>query len=70
LIFDGTIAVNASGDLIAQLAAFRDERVVDTDSTAKIKLQKAKHLSNFSPRCRSASAIISANAISIRQCWV
>ncbi|HEX4708334.1 MAG TPA: NAD+ synthase [Candidatus Udaeobacter sp.] len=44
LIFDGnSIAVNASGDLIAQLAAFReDERVVDTDSTAKIKLHESK----------------------------
>jgi NAD+ synthetase len=44
LIFDGnSIAVNASGDLIAQLAAFReDERVVDTDSTAKIKLHEGK----------------------------
>jgi NAD+ synthase (glutamine-hydrolysing) len=44
LIFDGnSIAVNASGDLIAQLAAFReDERVVDTDSTAKIELHEGK----------------------------
>ncbi|HEX4697167.1 MAG TPA: NAD+ synthase [Candidatus Udaeobacter sp.] len=44
LIFDGnSIAVNASGDLIAQLAAFReDERVVDTDSTAKIELRESK----------------------------
>jgi NAD+ synthetase len=44
LIFDGnSIAVNTSGDLIAQLAAFReDERVVDTDSTAKIKLHEGK----------------------------
>jgi NAD+ synthase (glutamine-hydrolysing) len=35
LIFDGnSIAVNASGKLISQLAAFReDEKVVDTDST-------------------------------------
>ncbi|HEX4653811.1 MAG TPA: NAD+ synthase [Candidatus Udaeobacter sp.] len=44
LIFDGnSIAVNASGDLIAQLAAFREEeRVVNTDSTAKIKLHEGK----------------------------
>jgi len=44
LIFDGnSIAVNASGDLIAQLAAFReDERVIDTDSTAKIELHEGK----------------------------
>ena len=44
LIFDGnSIAVNASGDLIAQLAAFReDERVVDTDSSAKIELHEGK----------------------------
>ena len=44
LIFDGnSIAVNASGDLIAQLAAFReDDRVVDTDSSAKIELHEGK----------------------------
>src|SRR5437764_9139133 len=36
LVFDGnSIAVNSAGNLIAQLAAFReDEKVVDTDSTA------------------------------------
>src|SRR5215470_15662188 len=38
LIFDGnSIAVNGSGNLIAQLAAFReDERIVDTNSTRTI----------------------------------
>ena len=35
LVFDGnSIAVNAAGELIAQLAGFReDERVVDTESS-------------------------------------
>src|SRR5213592_4046744 len=39
LVFDGnSFAVNGSGNLIAQLAAFReDERVVDTGSTATIE---------------------------------
>jgi NAD+ synthase (glutamine-hydrolysing) len=44
LIFDGnSIAVNSAGNLIAQLAAFReDERVVDTDSTAAIEFHERK----------------------------
>jgi NAD+ synthase (glutamine-hydrolysing) len=44
LIFDGnSIAVNASGELIAHLAAFReDERIVDTDSAAAIKFHEGK----------------------------
>ena len=44
LIFDGnSIAVNAEGKLIAQLAAFReDERVVDTDATAPIEFYEGK----------------------------
>src|SRR6266498_3537315 len=44
LIFDGnSIAVNASGNLIAQLAAFReDAKVVDTDSTDAIKFHEVK----------------------------
>jgi NAD+ synthase (glutamine-hydrolysing) len=44
LVFDGnSIAVSASGDLIAQLAAFReDKNVVDTDSTAAIKFHESK----------------------------
>jgi len=44
LVFDGnSLAVNAGGDLIAQLAAFReDERIVDTDSTAAIKFHEGK----------------------------
>src|SRR5436305_6066191 len=44
LVFDGnSIAVNAFGKLIAQLAAFReDEKVVDTDSGAAIKLHEGK----------------------------
>src|SRR5205809_2101538 len=44
LIFDGnSIAVNASGNLIAQLAAVRrDAKVVDTDSTNAIEFQEGK----------------------------
>src|SRR5438094_6462216 len=43
LIFDGnSIAVNASGNLIAQLPAFReDEQIVDTDSTAVLEFRDA-----------------------------
>src|SRR4030095_28918 len=42
LVFDGnSIAVNASGNLIVQLAAFREEeKIVDTDSTAAIKFHE------------------------------
>ena len=44
LIFDGnSIAVNASGNLIAQLAAFREEaKVVDTNSTDAIEFHEGK----------------------------
>src|SRR6266702_863493 len=44
LVFDGnSIAVNPAGNLIAQLAAFReDEKVVDTDSTATIEFREGK----------------------------
>jgi NAD+ synthase (glutamine-hydrolysing) len=44
LIFDGnSIAVNASGNLIGQLAAFReDAKIVDTDSTDAIEFQEGK----------------------------
>jgi NAD+ synthase (glutamine-hydrolysing) len=44
LIFDGnSIAVNASGKLIAQLAAFREaEEIVDTNSTAAIEFHQDK----------------------------
>jgi NAD+ synthetase len=44
LIFDGnSIAVNASGNLIAQLAAFReDAKIVDTDSTDAIEFHEGK----------------------------
>jgi NAD+ synthase (glutamine-hydrolysing) len=44
LIFDGnSIAVNASGNLISQLAAFReDEKVIDTDSAPAIKFHEGK----------------------------
>src|SRR4029079_7573810 len=43
-IFDGnSIAVNASGNLIAQLAAFReDEKIVDTNSIDAIEFREAK----------------------------
>jgi NAD+ synthetase len=44
LVFDGnSIAVNPSGNLIAQLAAFReDEKIVDTDSTEAIEFHEGK----------------------------
>jgi NAD+ synthase (glutamine-hydrolysing) len=44
LVFDGnSIAVNASGNLIAQLAAFReDEKVVNTDSTDEVEFHEGK----------------------------
>src|SRR5213083_2097237 len=44
LVFDGdSIAVNAAGKLIAQLAAFReDEKIVDTDSTTTIEFHEGK----------------------------
>src|SRR5437588_11156587 len=43
LIFDGnSIAVNASGDLIAQLPGFREhEQIVDTDSKTAIEFREA-----------------------------
>src|SRR6266436_471358 len=42
LVFDGnSIAVNSSGKLLAQLAAFReDEKIVDTDSPATIEFHE------------------------------
>src|SRR5213080_4809057 len=44
LVFDGnSFAVNSAGNVIAQLAAFReDERMVDTDSTSTIEFQEGK----------------------------
>jgi NAD+ synthase (glutamine-hydrolysing) len=44
LVFDGnSFAVNSAGNVIAQLAAFReDERVVDTDSTLAIEFHEGK----------------------------
>jgi NAD+ synthase (glutamine-hydrolysing) len=44
LVFDGnSIAVNPAGNLIAKLAAFReDEKVIDTDSTATIEFYEGK----------------------------
>src|SRR5438876_2639077 len=44
LVFDGnSIAVNSSGELIAQLASFReDEAVIDTESTAVTKFRDSE----------------------------
>src|ERR1700746_832107 len=44
LVFDGnSIAVNASGELIAQLPGFREEEViVDTDATTTIEFREGK----------------------------
>ncbi len=44
LVFDGnSFAVNSAGNVIAQLAAFReDERVIDTDSSSAIEFHEGK----------------------------
>jgi NAD+ synthase (glutamine-hydrolysing) len=71
LIFDGnSIAVNASGDLIAQLAAFReDEKIVDTNSIDAIEFREAKTeeqllaalslgLRDYCRKCNFRSAVV------------
>jgi NAD+ synthase (glutamine-hydrolysing) len=71
LIFDGnSIAVNASGDLIAQLAAFReDEKIVDTNSMDAIEFREAKTeeqllaalslgLRDYCRKCNFRSAVV------------
>ena len=71
LVFDGdSIAVNAAGNLIAQLAAFRkDEKVVDTDSTETIEFREAKTpeqlfaalslgLRDYCRKCNFQSAVV------------
>src|SRR5205085_4859763 len=44
LVFDGdSFAVNSAGNVIAQLAAFReDERVIDTDSSSTVEFREGK----------------------------
>jgi NAD+ synthase (glutamine-hydrolysing) len=71
LIFDGnSIAVNASGDSIAQLAAFHeDEKIVDTDSIHAIEFREAKTpeqlfaalslgLGDYCRKCNFRSAVL------------
>jgi NAD+ synthase (glutamine-hydrolysing) len=71
LIFDGnSIAVNASGDCIAQLAGFRkDEKIVDTDSIDAIEFREAKTpeqlfaalslgLGDYCRKCNFRSAVL------------
>ena len=71
LVFDGdSIAVNPAGNLIAQLAAFReDEKVVDTDSTEIIEFREAKTpeqlfaalslgLRDYCRKCNFRSAVV------------
>jgi NAD+ synthase (glutamine-hydrolysing) len=71
LIFDGnSIAVNASGDSIAQLAAFReDEKIVDTNSIDAIEFRQAKTeeqllaalslgLRDYCRKCNFRSAVV------------
>jgi NAD+ synthase (glutamine-hydrolysing) len=71
LIFDGnSIAVNASGDSIAQLAAFReDEKIVDTGSNHAIEFREAKTpeqlfaalslgLGDYCRKCNFRSAVL------------
>ncbi len=70
LVFDGnSIAVNASGNLVAHLAAFRDdEKIVDTDSTT-IKFHQGKTpeqlfaalslgLRDYCRKCNFRSAVV------------
>jgi len=71
LIFDGnSIAVNASGDCIAQLPGFReDEKIVDTDSVHVIEFREAKTpeqlfaalslgLGDYCRKCNFRSAVL------------
>jgi NAD+ synthase (glutamine-hydrolysing) len=71
LIFDGnSIAVNASGDCIAQLAGFReDEKIIDTDSIDAIEFREAKTpeqlfaalslgLGDYCRKCNFRSAVL------------
>jgi len=71
LIFDGnSIAVNASGNLIARLAAFReDEKIVDTNSTLAIPFHEGKMpeqlfaalslgLGDYCRKCNFRSAVV------------
>src|SRR6266498_3960639 len=71
LVFDGdSIAVNPAGNLIEQLAAFReDEKVVDTDSTETIEFREAKTpeqlfaalslgLRDYCRKCNFRSAVV------------
>ena len=71
LIFDGnSIAVNASGDCIAQLAAFReDQKIVDTNSIDAIEFREAKTeeqllaalslgLRDYCRKCNFRSAVV------------
>jgi NAD+ synthase (glutamine-hydrolysing) len=71
LVFDGnSIAVNASGDCIAQLAGFReDEKIVDTDSVHVIEFREAKTpeqlfaalslgLGDYCRKCNFRSAVL------------
>src|SRR5882762_11882212 len=71
LVFDGdSIAVNATGNVIAQLPAFReDESVVDTNETSTIEFHQGKipeqifaalslGLSDYCRKCNFHSAVI------------
>src|SRR5215475_8952268 len=71
LVFDGnSIAVNASGNLIAQLGAFReDEKIVDTDSSLAIEFHEGKMpeqlfaalslgLRDYCRKCNFRSAVV------------
>jgi NAD+ synthase (glutamine-hydrolysing) len=58
LVFDGnSIAVNASGELIEQLAPFReDEKIVDTSSTTAIKFHE----------CETSEQLFAALSLGVR----
>lgn len=71
LVFDGnSFAVNSAGNVIAQLAAFReDEKVIDTDSTSAIEFHEGKlpeqifaalslGLRDYCHKCNFRSAVV------------
>src|SRR6266480_1983504 len=76
LIFDGnSIAVGSSGELIAQLASFREEEaIVDTDATAVIDFREGKTpkelfaalslgLCDYLRKCNFKSAVVAVIAV-------
>ena len=72
LIFDGnSFAVNSAGNVIAQLAAFReDERVVDTDSTSAIEFHEGQNTgANFCRALSRAPRLLSQMQLPLGRDW-